>query len=47
MASRAELINDALTAIVARAAGATVITQDADFDLFAQLDPTLRAVFYD
>lgn len=44
---RAELINDALTALVARAAGATVITQDADFDLFAQLDPSLRAVFYD
>lgn len=45
--ARAELINDAITAVVARAVGATVITQDGDFDLFAQLDPTLRVVFYD
>ncbi len=31
---RVELISDALTAIVAAKAGYTVITEDADFDVF-------------
>lgn len=44
---RTELINDAVTAIVARDAGATVVTQDGDFDLFQQIDPVLDVLFYD
>ena len=44
---RTELINDALTATVALAAGATVVTRDGDFDLFQQLEPALDILFYD
>jgi len=44
---RAELIADALTAIVARAGGFTIITEDADFDVLAQLAPGLTMLFYD
>lgn len=44
---RTELINDAVTAIVARDAGATVVTQDGDFDLFWQVDPRIDVLFYD
>jgi predicted nucleic acid-binding protein len=43
---RMELINDATTAVVAARAGATVITSDRHFDLFMQIEPALRAVFY-
>jgi hypothetical protein len=42
-----ELINDAATAIVALDLSLTVITQDADFDLFLQIEPGLRVLFYD
>jgi predicted nucleic acid-binding protein len=45
-AERIELMNDAVTAVVASAAGATIITQDADFDLFCQLDSRLDVLFY-
>jgi predicted nucleic acid-binding protein len=44
---RVELINDAATAVVALDAGATIITQDGDFDLFLQLTPALDVLFYD
>jgi predicted nucleic acid-binding protein len=44
---RIELVNDAATAIVALDVGLTVVTQDGDFDLFLQLEPGLRVVFYD
>jgi predicted nucleic acid-binding protein len=44
---RIELINDAATAIVALDVGLTIVTQDGDFDLFLQLEPELRVVFYD
>lgn len=44
---RTELIGDALTAVLARSLGFTVITEDADFDLFAQLVPGLDVLFYD
>lgn len=44
---RVELISDALTAIVAHGAGSTVITEDADFDVLAQLLPGLKVLFYD
>ncbi|MGZ8287307.1 MAG: PIN domain-containing protein [Allosphingosinicella sp.] len=43
---RAELIHDALTALVAVRAGATIVTSDSDFDLFMQLEPGLEALFY-
>jgi predicted nucleic acid-binding protein len=43
---RFELIGDALTAIVAARAGCTIITEDRDFDLLAQLNPRLRVIFY-
>jgi predicted nucleic acid-binding protein len=43
---RIELMNDALTAIVAAAAGATVVTQDRDFDLLMQLETSLSVLFY-
>lgn len=43
---RSELISDALTAVVACAIGATIITADADFDLFLQLEPELKVLFY-
>jgi len=46
-AQRHELLHDALTALVASDAGVCVVTQDRDFDLFAQLDPNLRVLFYD
>lgn len=46
-AERMEMMNDAITAIVASAAGATIITQDGDFDLFLQIDPKLQVLFYD
>ena len=44
---RIELINDAVTAIVTRDTGVTVVTQDADFDLFIQIDPRIDVLFYD
>ena len=44
---RVELISDALTAILARQAGFTVVTEDADFDVLAQLHPGLHVLFYD
>lgn len=44
---RVELISDALTAILAREAGFAVVTEDAHFDLLAQLAPGLRVLFYD
>jgi predicted nucleic acid-binding protein len=46
-AGRQELIGDAITAILARAAGFTVITEDADFDILARLTPGLSVMFYD
>jgi hypothetical protein len=45
--NRVELISDALTAIVAAKAGFTVVTEDADFDVLAQLVPELHVMFYD
>jgi hypothetical protein len=44
---RVELISDALTAIVAAKAGFTVVTEDADFDVLAQLVAGLQVLFYD
>jgi predicted nucleic acid-binding protein len=44
---RVELISDALTAILAAKAGFTVVTEDADFDVLAQLVPGLHMLFYD
>ena len=44
---RQELIGDAITAVLARAAGFTIITEDADFDILAQLTPELSVLFYD
>ena len=44
---RVELISDALTAILARQAGFTVVTEDKDFDVLAQLVPGLQVLFYD
>jgi len=46
-ADRQELIGDAITAILARAVGFTVITEDADFDILARLAPGLSVLFYD
>jgi predicted nucleic acid-binding protein len=46
-ADRQELIADAITAILARAASLTVITEDADFDVLARLLPGLSVLFYD
>ena len=42
---RVELITDALTAVVAREAGFTVVTEDADFDVLARLAPGLEVIF--
>jgi predicted nucleic acid-binding protein len=44
---RVELISDALTAILAAGAGFTVVTEDADFDVLAQLVPGMHVLFYD
>lgn len=44
---RTELISDALTAILARSAGFTVVTEDADFDVLARLASGLTVLFYD
>jgi len=44
---RQELIADAITAILARAASLTIITEDADFDVLARLTPGLSVLFYD
>ena len=44
---RVELISDALTAIMAGKEGFTVVTEDADFDVLAQLVPRLHVLFYD
>jgi predicted nucleic acid-binding protein len=44
---RVELISDALTAILAAKGDFTVVTEDADFDLLAQLVPGLHVLFYD
>jgi len=44
---RVELISDALVAVLARKAEFAVITEDAHFDLLAQLVPGLTVLFYD
>jgi predicted nucleic acid-binding protein len=44
---RVELIGDALTAVLAGNAGFTIITEDADFDVLAQLVPGLQVLFCD
>ena len=44
---RVELVSDALTAILASAAGLVIITEDADFDILARLVPKLKVLFYD
>jgi predicted nucleic acid-binding protein len=44
---RVELISDALTAVLARAVGFTIVTEDRDFDVLAQLIPGLHVLFYD
>jgi predicted nucleic acid-binding protein len=44
---RVELISDALIAIVAGKSGFTIVTEDADFDVLAQLVPGLQVLFYD
>jgi predicted nucleic acid-binding protein len=44
---RIELIHDALTALTALRAGATLVTSDRDFDLIMQLEPGLDVLFYD
>jgi len=46
-ADRVELVSDALTAILALKAGFVVVTEDADFDVLAQLTPGLHVLFYD
>lgn len=46
-AERHEMLNDALTAIVAADAGLEVVTKDSDFDILQQLDPALKVLFYD
>lgn len=43
---RIELMNDAVTAIVASDYGATIVTQDRDFDIFIQLEDGLDVLFY-
>ncbi len=44
---RVELISDALTAILAVKSGMTVVTEDQDFEVLAQLVPGLKVLFYD
>ena len=44
---RVERIHDALTALAALRAGATIVTRDRDFDPFMQLEPELEVVFYE
>ena len=44
---RVELVSDALTAVLARDAGLTVVTEDADFSLMARLLPGLQVLLYD
>lgn len=44
--ARVELLNDAVTAVVAMRAAATVVTADRDFDVLQQMSPKLRVVFY-
>ena len=44
---RVELVSDALTAVLAHRAGFTIVTEDADFDVLAQLIPGLAVLFYD
>ncbi len=44
---RVELISDALTATLAGQAGFTIVTEDADFDVLAQLVGGLHVLFYD
>lgn len=44
---RVELISDALTAVLARARGFTIVTEDADFDILGQLMPGLDVLFYE
>ena len=43
---RVELIGDALTAIVAGQARMTVVTEERDFEVLAQLLPGLEVLFY-
>lgn len=44
---RVELIHDALTALAALRAHATLVTSDRDFDHFMQLEPGLDVLFYE
>jgi predicted nucleic acid-binding protein len=44
---RVELISDALTAILTAKAGLTLITEDTDFAVLAQLVPELKVLFYE
>ena len=44
---RQELIADAITALLARDSGCTVVTEDADFDVLTNLVPGLSVLFYD
>jgi len=44
---RVELISDALTAVLARAAGFALVTEDRDFDVLSQLVTGLQVLFYD
>jgi predicted nucleic acid-binding protein len=46
-AERQELIGDAMTAVLAHAAGCTIITEDADFDVLGRFLPRLSVLFYD
>ena len=44
---RQELIADAITALLAREAACTIVTEDADFDVLTNLVPDLSVLFYD
>lgn len=44
---RAELISDALTAIVAARGGFTLVTEDLDFEVLARYLPGLHILFYE
>ncbi len=43
---RIELLNDCLSALVAVRIGATILTNDLDFDLIQQAAPELRVAFF-
>lgn len=44
---RVELISDAITAVLARRAGLSVVTEDRDFEALARLAPGLEVLLYD